>query len=1021
MKKLLAALIMFTLLFGCALAERHPQDPTPITINGVRAAFFDGEGNFLPAVSVNGVTYVPFEAFCAAAQVEAAQNGKVVLLGTVPVGLFDAQGNYLPPLEVSGLLYVPLEAFAKAAGLTVEKNDNGWFITPMDGSISASTAEPAKQPETLEVPICPYNFTEFFSWKISCENLLTREKKSQADHLIHQYWSVDYVLNVTALTGYPFKNVRFTIFNDAPNYKTDYGARGVIFSNMVMPQSGQLTQTKSAEGSYVGYKLIDTASDLLSGTISGRGVSHASGTITLPYEEGLTALNYLYNRAGAMMKSSSYQGAYNIYSILGDYKNSVQLAQEANAILNPPEETPAPTQEPVKQPETVKVPLSEHNFTQYFSVKFDTENFSNYQQNLRVGTSIVPRQHWQVDYVLTVTALTRHPYENVKFTAFNYAADYMKDTQIGGPYFSNLTMPQSGLLTKRETQKGSYLGYNYVSGSNPRILSTLPGDYGVRYVSGYMLMPYEEGMNALKALYEKAQKYMTQEKFDEAASLFSSLGDYEDAAQQLKAAEDAKKTREDARKQAAYEKALTDLQNGDYEAAESGFGNLGYYKDSYTKLNEVRKLKEEARLAQEESDRLAAYEAAAQLEKDGDYIAAAEAFTALGEYKDSPQRVESLSALKTIQEAQNLMAEDQYYSYVDAGKLLATLPGNEQAQALLRTCNVRTARPQLGSYLEKITPQGTYFAISTLNPRCLMDIRGNLLTEGGLFQQVGSWQDGLCPVMNKANLWGYMNALGEMVIPFQYTEAQDFHQGKALVKQSNNAYVIDTTGQVVAEMPAKKNRTYLSYMGEDLVAFNDNGKRGMINLQGKVVLKGKYTHSLGNFEHGLALASNRKNYKTSYAVINPKGKEVVKLGKLNQPTILSENMLVNQLGTQRAAIVNLKGKTLLTPSGNVHSISRKGDVIVTWTNSDVWTVYDLNLKQLVSARGDLLKVGDHSQVFAVKKDGGYQLYRFSNPSTPLLEKGAYEIFLSPDSPYVVVRHQEGGGFFIYDSEGDLIH
>lgn len=57
----------------------------------------------------------------------------------------------------------------------------------------------------------------------------------------------------------------------------------------------------------------------------------------------------------------------------------------------------------------------------------------------------------------------------------------------------------------------------------------------------------------------------------------------------------------------------------------------------------------------------------------------------------------------------------------------------------------------------------------------------------------------------------------------------------------------------------------------------------------------------------------------------------------------------------------------------------------------------------------------------MKKDDGCQLYRISNPSTPLLEKSAYDIFLSPDSPYVVVQQQEGGGFFIYDSEGNLIH
>lgn len=828
MKKLLAALLMFALLFGCALAERHPQDPTPITLHGVRAAFFDEAGNYTPALNVDGLTYVPVAAFSKAAGVNVQLDGKIITLNNVPLGLFDDQGNYLPPVEEAGVLYVPLLPFCKAAALTAQVSEDGYFIT---------SGEASSQPVKAEAT-----------------------------------------------------------------------------------------------------------------------------------------------------------------------------------------------------PETVKVPLSEHNFTQYFSVKFDTENFSNYQQNLRVGTSIVPQQNWKVDYVLTVTALTGHPYENVKFTAFNYAADYMKDTNIGGPYFSDLTMPHGGLLTKRETKNGSYLGYNYLTGSNPRILSTIPGDYGVRYVSGYMLLPYEEGMQALSALYKRGESYMSQEKFDEAKTLFASLGDYENAKALAKEAEQkqkdkaaADKAAREAEKAAAdlktYNDAVAAMENGDYAAAVTGFeslimvtegGSSIQYKDSEQKLAEARKKKEEA-------DRLAAYEAALQLEKEGDYTAAEKAFAALGEYKDSPQRVESLSDLKTIQEAQNLMAEDQYYSYVDAGKLLATLPDNEQAQALLRTCNVRTARPQLGVWLQDVTPQGTYFAISALNSDRLIDIEGNLQTEGGFFQQAGKWQDGLCPVMNKANLWGYMNPLGEMVIPFQYTEAQDFHQGKALVKQSNNAYVIDTAGQVVAEMPAKKNRTYLSYMGEDLVAFNDNGKHGMINLQGKVVLKGKYTYSLGNFEHGLAVASSKKKSNTTYAVINPKGKEVVKLGKLNQPTILSENMLLTQPDSRLMTIVDLKGKTLLQPSGNVNAIRREGDLIVIRTNYDVWSVYDLNLNLLVSAKCDWLKVGDHSQVFAVNKDDGCQLYRISDSSTPLLEKSAYDIFLSPDSPYVVVQQQEGGGFFIYDSEGNLIH
>ena len=79
MKKLLAALLMFTLLFGCALAERHPQDSTPITLHGVRAAFFDVAGNYTPALNVNGLTYVPVAAFSKAAGVNVQLDGSNIV------------------------------------------------------------------------------------------------------------------------------------------------------------------------------------------------------------------------------------------------------------------------------------------------------------------------------------------------------------------------------------------------------------------------------------------------------------------------------------------------------------------------------------------------------------------------------------------------------------------------------------------------------------------------------------------------------------------------------------------------------------------------------------------------------------------------------------------------------------------------------------------------------------------------------------------------------------------------------
>lgn len=74
------------------------------------------------------------------------------------------------------------------------------------------------------------------------------------------------------------------------------------------------------------------------------------------------------------------------------------------------------------------------------------------------------------------------------------------------------------------------------------------------------------------------------------------------------------------------------------------------------------------------------------------------------------------------------------------------------------------------------------------------------------FEAVHEFSEGLAAVKvavnaNQPAQWGYINTVGEWVIPAQFTnEPDDFHEGLALVRKSNGNWVyIDTLGQVVSD------------------------------------------------------------------------------------------------------------------------------------------------------------------------------------------------------------------------------
>lgn len=121
--------------------------------------------------------------------------------------------------------------------------------------------------------------------------------------------------------------------------------------------------------------------------------------------------------------------------------------------------------------------------------------------------------------------------------------------------------------------------------------------------------------------------------------------------------------------------------------------------------------------------------------------------------------------------------------------------------------------------------------------------------------------------------YGYLDSAGQEVIPAQYEEANDFVDGKAVVKIQDRHYaLIDLHGRRLANYPL----AYVGPPGDGLLAFQKDsaGKYGYIDEQGNIVIPPAYTSAFP-FHHDRAIVNTAEDYKSKYGVINKQGEWVI--------------------------------------------------------------------------------------------------------------------------------------------------
>src|SRR5687767_4720328 len=89
------------------------------------------------------------------------------------------------------------------------------------------------------------------------------------------------------------------------------------------------------------------------------------------------------------------------------------------------------------------------------------------------------------------------------------------------------------------------------------------------------------------------------------------------------------------------------------------------------------------------------------------------------------------------------------------------------------------------------------------------------------------------------NKFGFVNEIGEVLIPFKYESANPFTEGLAVVRENNRFQCIDTNGKVVLDLSAYN---LVAPFIDGLSAVWLGNKCGFIDKTGKVVIPFTFDH-----------------------------------------------------------------------------------------------------------------------------------------------------------------------------------
>lgn len=179
-----------------------------------------------------------------------------------------------------------------------------------------------------------------------------------------------------------------------------------------------------------------------------------------------------------------------------------------------------------------------------------------------------------------------------------------------------------------------------------------------------------------------------------------------------------------------------------------------------------------------------------------------------------------------------------------------------------------------------------YASVALGNMPCLIDVQENRVIDTGIYQFIGTFSEGLVPVMDYKFKRYYLNAQGKVVLtlPKEIYDARSFYKGLARVGkkvdivQQKFGFDISNLGYKFAYMRKDGSMAteFIYDDGEDftgennLCIFLQGTKFGLIDSTGKEILPATY-QLISDFSDGLALV----NAMGKFGYIDTEGKLVI--------------------------------------------------------------------------------------------------------------------------------------------------
>jgi hypothetical protein len=239
--------------------------------------------------------------------------------------------------------------------------------------------------------------------------------------------------------------------------------------------------------------------------------------------------------------------------------------------------------------------------------------------------------------------------------------------------------------------------------------------------------------------------------------------------------------------------------------------------------------------------------------------------------------------------------------------------------------------------------------------------------------KTGQFAEGLAPIANAQNVWGYMDRSGGTVIEPQFDRVSRFSEGLAAVELKGQWEYIDKTGAVVFKVPPPVSRQPILQAepfnsGLALILYDLNGPSYVVDHSGRRVMRGVY-----DFNHGLA----QKFAHGKLGFIDPTGKTVIAPQFTYAPGLPFQDGLaaifVGEGKDQNAGFIDPKGRWVIPAQYEdaLHFCDGLAPVKV----NGRWGYIDVSNKMVIAPKFDDAESFNYSMGAVLEREADGKLHR----------------------------------------------